>query len=80
MMILWIFFPLSSISGWCSADGPSVRLLGICIEYRLFSENISGCTSDVKRGEIVSKLCKICIRILDFFHVHSGQKFYADSS
>ena len=55
MMILWIkFLP---ISGWCSADGPSVRLLGICVEYRLFSENISGCTPDVKRGKIVSKLC-----------------------
>ena len=35
----------------------TVRLLGICIEYRLFSENISGCTPDVKRGKIVSKLC-----------------------
>ena len=58
MMILWIIsFPLSPISGWCSADGPSLRLLGIYIEYRLFSENISGCTPDVKRGKIVSKLC-----------------------
>ena len=58
MMILWIkFFPLSPISDWCSADGPLVRLLGICMEYRLFSESITGCTPDVKRGKIVSKLC-----------------------
>ena len=49
-------FPFSPISGWYSADGPSMRLLGICMEYRLFSENIPGCTPDVKRGKIVSKL------------------------
>ena len=31
-----------------------MRLVGICIEYRLVSENISGFTPDVKRGKIVN--------------------------
>ena len=53
MMILWIKFYRSLVG----VQLTSVRLLGICIENRLFSENISGCTPDVKRGKIVSKLC-----------------------
>ena len=44
----------------------SVRLLCICIEYRLISENISGFTADVKRGKIVTcETASTCSLVMD---------------
>ena len=46
---LWLVFSRRAVSE---------AFRDLYIEYRLFSESISGCTPDVKRGKIVSKLDK----------------------
>ena len=64
MMNLWIKFFFEAYAQFLV--GVHMRLLGICIEYRLVSENISGCTPDVKRGKIVNcETAPTCILVMD---------------